>query len=89
MTHQEWSNWAGNQRDCARRVRPGSVAEVADAVKRARAEGRTVKPVGAGHSFTNPDVNALNRAGFAYHKESDERSWRAMLDLFEEAFGAP
>src|SRR5262249_30882051 len=42
---------------------------------------------GAGHAFTNPDVNALGRAGFAYDKDADERSWRAMLDLFAEVFG--
>ena len=41
---------------------------------------------GAGHSFTNPEVNALGRPGFAYDKGADERSWRAMLDLFDEVF---
>jgi dienelactone hydrolase len=41
---------------------------------------------GVGHSFTNPGVNALGRAGFAYDKSADERSWRAMLDLFDEVF---
>lgn len=40
---------------------------------------------GAGHSFTNPDVGALGRPGFEYHAETDRRSWRAMLDLFDEA----
>ncbi|HEY2661323.1 MAG TPA: dienelactone hydrolase family protein [Caulobacteraceae bacterium] len=43
---------------------------------------------GAGHSFTNPAVNALNRPGFAYHEPTNRRSWRAMLDLFDEVFGA-
>jgi dienelactone hydrolase len=43
---------------------------------------------GAGHSFTNPAVNALNRSGFAYHEPTARRSWRAMIDLFDEAFGA-
>lgn len=47
-----WSNWAGNQRDTAAEVSPGSTAEVAALVKQARADGRTVKPVGSGHSFT-------------------------------------
>ncbi len=48
----EWINWAGNQRDRAGRVRPGSTGEVAAAVGQARAGGTTVKPVGSGHSFT-------------------------------------
>jgi len=39
---------------------------------------------GAGHSFTNPDVGALGRPGFAYDAPTDRRSWAAMLDLFAE-----
>ncbi len=42
---------------------------------------------GAGHSFTNPDVGQLGRAGFAYHELTSKRAWRAMLDLFDETFG--
>ena len=42
---------------------------------------------GAGHSFTNPDVGSLGRAGFAYHEATDRRSWAAMMDLFAEVFG--
>jgi dienelactone hydrolase len=42
---------------------------------------------GAGHSFTNPDVGRLGRPGFGYHEPSDRRSWKAMLDLFDEVFG--
>jgi dienelactone hydrolase len=41
----------------------------------------------AGHSFTNPGVGALGMPGFDYHAETDRRSWAAMLDLFDEAFG--
>lgn len=41
---------------------------------------------GAGHSFTNPLVDQLGRAGFAYSRSADQRSWRAMIDLFDEAF---
>ncbi|MDQ0466066.1 dienelactone hydrolase [Caulobacter ginsengisoli] len=41
---------------------------------------------GAGHSFTNPLVDQLGRAGFAYNKSADQRAWRAMIDLFDEAF---
>ena len=39
---------------------------------------------GVGHSFTNPDIDALGLPGFAYDKSADRRSWRAMLALFEE-----
>ncbi|MEA3065452.1 MAG: hypothetical protein QOJ27_1904 [Sphingomonadales bacterium] len=42
---------------------------------------------GVGHSFTNPDIDALGIAGFAYDEEADRRSWAAMLNLFEECLG--
>jgi len=41
----------------------------------------------AGHSFTNPTVGDLGMPGFEYHAETDQRSWAAMLDLFDEALG--
>ena len=48
-----WSNWAGNQQ-CAPASwsRPSSEDELVDVVKRAGADDRRVKVVGAGHSFT-------------------------------------
>jgi dienelactone hydrolase len=42
---------------------------------------------GAVHSFTNPQAGLLGRPGIAHHEPSDQRSWRAMLDLFDETFG--
>jgi dienelactone hydrolase len=41
---------------------------------------------GAEHSFTHPRAGLAAIAGLAYHRPTDERSWRAMLDLFEEVF---
>lgn len=48
-----WSNWAGNQQ-CAPAAwsRPTSEDELVEIVKRAAADDRRVKVVGAGHSFT-------------------------------------
>ena len=54
----------------------------------AGADWRMLLYGGAGHSFTNPDVGALGRPGFEYNASADQRSWRAMLDLFDEVFGA-
>ncbi|HEY7176399.1 MAG TPA: FAD-binding protein, partial [Micromonosporaceae bacterium] len=49
----DWSNWAGNQHSAAvRMIQPTTVDEVVAAVKTAADEGLTVKPLGAGHSFT-------------------------------------
>lgn len=37
-----------------------------------------------GHSFTNPNANAMNRPGFAYDARADARSWAEMRRLFDE-----
>ncbi|WP_371499662.1 FAD-binding protein [Kitasatospora sp. NBC_00374] len=48
-----WRNWAGNQSARPSRVvSPASAQELGEVVRRAAAEGRTVKAVGSGHSFT-------------------------------------
>jgi dienelactone hydrolase len=41
---------------------------------------------GAEHSFTNPDAGAFGRPGIKYDALTDRRSWRAMIDAFDEAF---
>ena len=40
---------------------------------------------GAVHSFTNPAADGSNPA-IKYEANADARSWRAMLDLFDEKF---
>ncbi|MDT7560943.1 MAG: hypothetical protein QOI68_5413 [Pseudonocardiales bacterium] len=43
----------------------------------------------AAHSFTHPragDPELRTLPGIEYQRASDERSWRAMLDLFDEVF---
>lgn len=42
---------------------------------------------GVGHSFTNREVNAMNRPGFHYDEKTDRRSWAAMRALFDEVLG--
>ncbi|CAB4881408.1 unannotated protein [freshwater metagenome] len=39
---------------------------------------------GAQHSFTNPNAGDAGMPGIVYDQRTDERSWRAMLDLFAE-----
>src|SRR5713226_3814558 len=52
-THR-WRNWGRNQRCSPAAVEaPRSDLEVAEAVRRARDAGQTVKVVGTGHSFTD------------------------------------
>jgi FAD-linked oxidoreductase len=53
MSTSPWSNWTGNQRtNAARVVHPATADELAAAIRTAHADGLTVKPIGAGHSFT-------------------------------------
>jgi len=39
---------------------------------------------GTVHSFTNPNADLAGIPGVAYEQLTDERSWRAMLDFFDE-----
>ena len=41
---------------------------------------------GARHSFTHPRAEVAALPALAYHRLTDERSWRAMVDLFDEVF---
>ena len=50
----EWRNWAGDQACRPAAIEhPANVEEVSAAIGRARAADRTVRAVGAGHSFTD------------------------------------
>jgi dienelactone hydrolase len=42
---------------------------------------------GAGHSFTDKSVDALNIPHYKYHAPTDRRSWAAMRNLFDEVLG--
>jgi dienelactone hydrolase len=39
---------------------------------------------GAEHSFTHPGAARAGLPGITYHQPTAERSWRAMIDLFDE-----
>jgi len=41
---------------------------------------------GVEHSFTHPGAERVDFPGVKYHQLTDKRSWRAMLDLFDEVF---
>jgi L-gulonolactone oxidase len=48
-----WTNWSGTVTANVQPVTPATVAELQEAVCRAVAAGKRVKPIGAGHSFTS------------------------------------
>jgi dienelactone hydrolase len=41
---------------------------------------------GAKHSFTHPRADLAAVSGLEYHQPSDQRSWRAVVDLLDEVF---
>lgn len=43
---------------------------------------------GAGHSFTNPAVDAIARPGFRYDPHADRRSWQMALAFLDETLSA-
>ncbi|HIZ99380.1 MAG TPA: FAD-binding protein [Candidatus Janibacter merdipullorum] len=47
-----WTNWAGTVGDTAQVLRPRTAEELAGQVRSAADEGRRLRPVGSGHSFT-------------------------------------
>ncbi|MFD5243283.1 D-arabinono-1,4-lactone oxidase [Amycolatopsis sp. NPDC058340] len=48
-----WTNWAGTAAASPLRVhRPRGTEEIADAIGRSAADGRRLRPLGSGHSFT-------------------------------------
>jgi FAD-linked oxidoreductase len=54
---KKWSNWAGNQSSIPQFwVKPRNIAEIAATVKDASTQGRRVKVIGSGHSFTGAAV---------------------------------
>ena len=42
---------------------------------------------GVEHSFTHPNASNAGLSGLRYHRPAAERSWRAMLELFDQAIG--
>jgi dienelactone hydrolase len=60
-----------------------------DEMAAAGADWRLYLYGGAVHSFTNTEAGLSGMNGVAYHRPTDERSWRVMLDVFDETLGAP
>lgn len=68
-------------------ISPEQRAAFETEMRAAGVDWRMILYSGTAHSFTNPAVDARNMPGFKYHEPTDRRSWRAMLDLFEETMG--
>jgi dienelactone hydrolase len=68
-------------------VPPEQVAAFEAEMRKAGADWQLVKYGDAVHSFTNPGAGDDKKRGAAYNGRADRRSFRAMLDFFDEIFG--
>jgi FAD/FMN-containing dehydrogenase len=89
-----WTNWVGNQSFTARRIEtPRDEDEVAALLREAGAAGTTLRPVGAGHSFTplieNPGGVVLDQSALSGVTACDEgaRTVTALPGTPISAFG--
>lgn len=55
-------------------------------MRAAKADWQMVYYADAVHAFTHKDAGSDKSKGVAYNEKADKRSWRAMLDFFEEIF---
>ena len=58
-----------------------------DEMNKAGADWQLISYAKTKHSFTNPDAASAGMPqALEYNKQTDERSWRAMVNFFEEIF---
>jgi dienelactone hydrolase len=62
------------------------VVKFEEEMTKAKADWQVISYSGTVHSFTNVDAARIGNPGLAYHKLTDERSWKAMASFFEEIF---
>lgn len=65
-------------------VKPEEVKGFMDEMNAAKVDWQMVHYSGAVHSFTDERAGTDNTKGAAYNADAARRSWRAMLDFFEE-----
>lgn len=64
------------------------VKGLVDELTKAGADWQLINYGGTVHSFTNPDADSLGNPALKYNKLSDQRSWKALTNFFEEIFAA-
>lgn len=57
-----------------------------DEMRTAKADWQMVYYADAVHAFTHKDAGSDKTKGTAYNEKADKRSWRAMLEFFDELF---
>lgn len=69
-------------------IPPATVATFEEQMRKTKVDWQVQMYGGTAHSFTNPDAGKLGNPALAYNAVADKRSWKAMLDLFADAFGS-
>ncbi len=67
-------------------ITPAQIATFEEQMRQTKVDWQVQVYGGTVHSFTNPDADKLGNPALAYNPVADRRSWKAMLDLFGEAF---
>jgi dienelactone hydrolase len=67
-------------------VKPEDLQACSDGLSKAGVDFQIVNYGHAVHAFTNPDSDSHHMANIAYNAPADLRSWKAMMDFFEEIF---
>jgi dienelactone hydrolase len=65
-------------------AKPEQVIAFEDEMRKAGVDWYLVTYSNAVHGFTNPENGSDNSRGAAYNEKADKRSWRAMMDFFDE-----
>ena len=69
-------------------VPPTQILAFTEALSAAKVDWQLHLYGGAGHSFTNPEIDSWGFPGFAYDEKADRRSWAALRALLEETLAA-
>jgi dienelactone hydrolase len=67
-------------------VPPEQLRAFEEEMRSAGLDWRIIRLGGVQHSFTHPRAGTMGLPGLKYDAVATERSWRAMLDLFDETF---
>ena len=67
-------------------VKPEEVAAFEEEMRQAGVNYRLIQYPGAVHGFTNYEAGSDSSKGFAYNRDADEQSWKAMHEFLIEVF---
>lgn len=67
-------------------IKPEQVQAFKEGLDKAGAEWEFIEYSGARHAFTNPNAASYGVDNIQYDKKADERSWAAMITLFDDIF---